>query len=128
MGNLLTVVVHSAQVQDYHGARDVLTRLNQHHWPRLRKIWADGIYKGDKHLRRWVKRTFTWDLEVVERNPQIKGFQVLPKRWVVERTFAWLGNFRRLSKDFEKLVRYAETWIRISMIGLMFNKTKQLNN
>ena len=119
MGNLLTVVVHSASVQDYHGARDVLNRLNQSHWPRLLKIWADAIYKGDKHLKRWVKRTFKWNLEVVERDPQVKGFQVLPKRWVVERTFAWLGRHRRLSKDYEFRPIYSESWIYAAMSFLM---------
>jgi putative transposase len=119
MGNLLTVLVDSANVQDYHAARDVLTRPNQQHWPRLGKIWADAIYKGDKHLRRWIKRTFKWDLEVVERDPQVKGFQVLPRRWVVERTFAWLGRNRRLSKDYEFCPRRSETWIYAAMSFLM---------
>jgi putative transposase len=119
MGNLLTVVVHSAGVQDYHGARDVLTRLNQYKWPRLRKLWADAIYKGDKQLRRWIKREFKWDLEVVERDPQVKGFQVLPKRWVVERTFAWLGRNRRLSKDYEFCPAHSESWIYAAMTFLM---------
>ncbi len=119
MGNLLTVLIHSAQVQDYHGARDVLTRLDQQLWPRLRKIWANTIYKGGKHLRRWIKRTFHWDLEVVERDPQGKGFQVLPKRWVGERTFAWLGRNRRLSKDYEFSPRYSQTWIYAAMAFLM---------
>jgi putative transposase len=119
MGNLLTVLVHSAQVQDYHAARDVLTRLNQQSWPRLRKLWADAIYKGDKQLRRWVKRSFKWDLQVVERDPHVKGFQVLPKRWVVERTFAWLGRNRRLSKDYEFHPAHSETWMYAAMSFLM---------
>jgi putative transposase len=119
MGNLLTVVVHAANRQDYHAARDVLTRLHQQSCPRLRKILADAIYKGDKHLRRWVKHEFRWELEVVERDPQVKGFQVLPKRWVVERTFAWLGRNRRLSKDYEFLPARSETWIYAAMSFLM---------
>jgi transposase len=88
MGNLLTVVVHAASVQDYHAARLVFTRLHQHRWSRLRTILADAIYNGDKHLRDWVQREFGWAVVVVKRDPQLKGFQVLPKRWVVERTFA----------------------------------------
>ena len=119
MGNLLTVVVHAANVQDYHGARAVLTRLHLRPWPRLRKIWADTIYRGDKHLRRWVKREFQWDLEVVARAPQLKGFQVIPKRWVVERTFAWLGRNRRLSKDYEFCPAHSESWIYAAMAFLM---------
>lgn len=119
MGNLLTVVVHSASVQDYHGARDVLNGLNRQRWPRLVKIWADAIYKGDKHLKKWVQSTFKWDLEVVERDPLLKGFQVLPKRWVVERTFAWLGRNRRLSKDYEFRPAHSESWIYAAMSFLM---------
>lgn len=119
MGNLLTVLVHSASVQDYHGARDVFTRLSQQRWPRLVKIWADAIYKGDKHLKRWVQDNFQWDLEVVERDPLLTGFQVLPKRWVVERTFAWLGRNRRLSKDYEFCPTHSEAWVYAAMSFLM---------
>ena len=119
MGNLLTVVVHSAGVQDYHGARPTLLRLNHQPWKRLVKIWADAIYKGDKWLQAWVQQTFGWDLEVVERDPAAKGFQVDPKRWVVERTFAWLGRNRRLSKDYEFLPAHSETWIYAAMSFVM---------
>lgn len=119
MGNLLTVVVHAANVQDYHGARQVFQRLGMVTWERLQKIWADTIYKGDKDLHTWVKEQFGWDLEVVERQPGVKGFQVLPKRWVVERTFAWLGRNRRLSKDYELLAEISETWLYIAMSNLM---------
>jgi putative transposase len=119
MGNLLTVVVHAADVQDYHGARQVFQRLGAGKWTRLQKIWADAIYKGDKELRAWVQEQFGWDLEVVERNPDVKGFQVLPKRWVVERTFAWLGRLRRLSKDYELLPETSETWIYFAMTNLL---------
>jgi len=119
MGNVLTVLVHAANVQDYHGARDVLTRLHQRTWPRLAKIWADAIYKGDRDLRAWVQQEFQWDLEVVVRDPLVKGFQVLPKRWVVERTFAWLGRNRRLSKDYEFRPAHSETWVYAAMSFLM---------
>jgi len=122
MGNVLTVVVHAANVQDYHGARQVLQRLKAVVGERLRKIWADAIYKGDKHLRAWVAEQFGWDLEVVERDAGIKGFQVLPKRWVVERTFAWLGRNRRLSKDYDLLPETSETWIYIAMTNLMVRR------
>jgi putative transposase len=118
-GNLLTVVVHGAQIQDYHGARLAFERLSQTHWPRLAEIWADAIYKGDKTLKDWVKARFGWRLEVVVRDPNLKGFQADPIRWVVERTFAWLGRQRRLSKDYELRSRSSETWIYIAMTGLM---------
>ena len=122
MGNLLTVVVHAANVQDYHGARQVFQRLGARPWERLQKIWADAIYKGDTYLHDWVQEQFGWELEVVEREPGVKGFQVLPKRWVVERTFAWFGRNRRLSKDYELLPETSETWIYIAMTNLMVRR------
>ena len=119
MGNLLTVVVQAANLQDYHGARAVFARLAQANWPRLQKIWADAIYKGDKGLREWVQTRFGWELEVVERDPTHKGFQVLPKRWVIERTFAWAGRNRRLAKDYEFCPIHSETWFDAAMSFLM---------
>lgn len=117
LGLLLTVVVHSAAIQDPRGAETVFERLNQFVWPRLQKIWADGIYT--QALLKWVKDCFGWTLEIVERDPQVTGFQVQPKRWVIERTFAWLGRHRRLSKDYEFLPQTSECWIYIAMTGLM---------
>lgn len=118
-GNLLTVVVHEASVQDYHGARLVLRRLAQLPWPRLRKILADAIYKGDKWLKEWAKTLFGWELEVVQRPAGQTGFQVDPARWVVERTLAWLGRNRRLSKDYELHPETSETWIYCAMTNLL---------
>jgi putative transposase len=118
-GHLLAVVVHAAGVQDFHGARHALEKLAQHPWPRLKKILADAIYKGDRYLADWVKDTFGWELEVVEREPGTQGFQVQPKRWVVERTFAWLGRNRRLSKEYDLLPDTSETWISIAMTALL---------
>jgi putative transposase len=118
-GNLLVVVVHSAGVQDFHGARQALEKLAQRHWPRLKKILADAIYKGDRYLADWIMETFGWEIEVVEREPGTKGFQVLPKRWVVERTFAWMGRNRRLSKEYDLLPETSETWMYIAMTALL---------
>jgi putative transposase len=118
-GHVLTVVVHAANIQDYHGARQVLSRLAQKSWERLEKILADAIYKGDKSLHDWVRDELGWELETVERQPGQKGFQVLPKRWVVERTFAWLGRNRRLSKDYEFRSDTSEAWIFIAMSALL---------
>jgi putative transposase len=115
----LTVVVQSAAVQDYHGARPVLQRLAQVVGERLQVIWADSIYKGDRHLKSWVKEQFGWTLSVLERDPTVKGFLPLPQRWVVERTFAWLGRNRRLSKDYEFKAETSETWIYIAMSVLL---------
>jgi transposase len=118
-GHVLTVVVHEANIQDYHGARPTLTRLAQRQWERLKTLLADAIYKGDKGLRAWVKAQFGWELEIVERAPGQKGFQVLPKRWVIERTFAWLGRNRRLNKDYELRPETSEAWIYVAMTALL---------
>ncbi len=118
-GHVLAVVVHSAAVQDYHGARLVLQKLAQRLWVRLVKILGDSIYKGDKTLAEWVRTHFGWEFEVVERPSGQKGFQVIPKRWVIERTFAWLGRNRRLSKEYDLLPATSETWIYIGMSALL---------
>ncbi len=118
-GHLLTAVVHAASVQDFHGARPVLQKLAEEQRPCLEKILADTIYKGDKYLKDWVVTTFGWELELVEREAGQKGFQVIRKRWVVERTFAWLGRNRRLSKDYEFLPETSETWLYIAMVALL---------
>ena len=118
-GHLLTVVVHHAGMQDFHGARPTLNRLAQRSWGRLQTILADAIYKGDRYLADWIQEQFGWEIEVVEREPGTKGFQVLPKRWIVERTFAWLGRNRRLSKEYDFLAKTSETWIYMAMTALL---------
>jgi len=122
LGLLLLVVVHSAGIQDRDGARKVLSPL-AHCFTRLRKIWADGIYTGA--LAEWVRNLRTRnriDFEMVKRTDTLKGFEVLPRRWVVERTFAWLSFNRRMSKDYELLPATSETFIYISMIKLMLGR------
>lgn len=119
IGLLLLVVVHSAGTQDRDGAQLVLAPL-AHALTKLRKIWADGIYTGG--LAEWIKNLRSRnriELEIVKRTDDAKGFVVLPRRWVVERTFAWLSFHRRLSKDYEYLPETSEAFIRISMIRLM---------
>jgi putative transposase len=90
------------------------------HFPRLEKIWADGAYAGK--LVDWAQEAGQWALEIVKRSDTAVGFEVLPHRWIVERTFAWLGRFRRLSKDYEALVESSEAMIRIAMIRLMVRR------
>ena len=87
----------------------------------LKKIWADGIYKNGG-LVDWVRETLDIVLEIVERPPDQVGFQVLPRRWVVERTFAWLGRFRRLSKDYEKCTMSSEGVVYIASIHTMLRR------
>ena len=117
LGNLLEVVVHAAGIQDYHGAKGLLLKLTES-VTSLKKIWADGIYKNGG-LVDWVRETLDIVLEIVERPPDQVGFQVLPRRWVVERTFAWLGRFRRLSKDYEKCTMSSEGVVYIASIHTM---------
>lgn len=112
-------MVHGAGVQDRDGARLVLARLHDRA-ARLRKIWVDGAYAGQ--LLKWAKAFGGWQLEVVRKKKGQKGFQVLPRRWVVERTLAWIGKCRRLSKDYETLSASSEAWIHLAMIGLMLRR------
>ena len=87
---------------------------------KLRKIWVDGGYRGQ--LLEWVKSRFRFYLQVVLRSDDQKGFVLLPRRWVVERTFAWLGNHRRLSKDYERFTKTSETFIYVAMSRLMIRR------
>ena len=116
LGLLLTVLVHSADIQDCHAAAAVLWRLRGR-FPRLRLIWADASYAGQ--LVDWTRRVCRWVLQIVSRPPEAAGFVVLPKRWVVERTFGWLGRYRRLSKDYEQVSQSSESMILLAMINLM---------
>ncbi len=124
---MLEVRVQTADVQDRDGAKEVLRPLQQKHW-RLKKIWADASYRGELiawvHNLRQGRGQRRIQLEIVAKT-QDSGFVVLPKRWIVERTFAWLGRSRRLSKDYEALCETVEAWILIAMIYLM---TKRLAN
>jgi putative transposase len=115
MGLLVAVVVHAANLQDRDGAKLVLQKLVGR-CPRLQLIWADGGYGGQ--LVEWVQQLGGWLLSIVKR-PDLPQFIVLPRRWVVERTFAWLGRCRRLSKDYEALPQTSEALIHIAMIRLM---------
>jgi putative transposase len=120
MGLIVAVVVHSAGVQDYDGAKPVLAGARAGS-PRLQRIWADGVYER-RGLPAWVSSDCGWTLEVVKRSDEAKGFVVQRQRWVVERTFAWLGRYRRLSKDYERLTKTSETMIKISMIHIMVRR------
>ena len=120
LGNLLEVVVHAANIQDRDGARLLLERLGKEAKSSIKLIWADGAYKG--RLVRWVREKLDALLEVVPRPSQQQGFQVLPRRWVVERTLGWLNRYRRLSKDYERLVESSESMIHISSIQTMLHR------
>jgi len=119
IGLLLMVVVHTANIQDRDGAKLVLAKVKGC-FPRLQLIWADGGYAGK--LVDWVKTVCHWVLDIVRRPQGVKGFQVLPRRWVVERTFGWLGRYRRLSKDYEELPETSAAMIYAAMIHLMVRR------
>jgi len=119
MGLVLVVVVTAANVQDRDGARLLLSQLPGS-CKKIRKIWVDGGYRGK--LVEWVARKFKFCLEVVLRPQETRAFVLLPRRWVVERTFAWLNHSRRFSKDYERLTESSEALIYIRMIGIMANR------
>ena len=110
-------VIHSAGIQDRDGASHVLKSIRRTH-PWLRHVFADGGYGGPK-LRGKLEKIGCWTMEIVKRSDKAKGFEVIPRRWVVERTFAWLGRCRRLAKDWEKTILFAESWLFIAHIKLV---------
>ena len=116
---MVGVVVHSAGVQDRDGAKMVIQKV-RFNSPRLKKLWADGGYRG--RLEQWVEQFAHCKLEIVKRADANKGFAVLPKRWIVERTFAWLSRYRRLSEDYEFFTQTGENLIYMAMINLMLHR------
>jgi putative transposase len=120
-GHLLAVLVEAADRTDRDGARWVFRAIDQR-WTTLQKIWADHAYNGD--LAAWLRAAYGIDLEVVEHAPDQKGFAVLPRRWVVERTIAWLGRNRRLSKDYEHSAAAMETWCYLASISLLLRRLR----
>jgi putative transposase len=117
LGLVLSVVVHGGYWQDHDGACFVLMRLSQS-FQRLKAVFADSAYTRNE-LAEWVHETFGWVLRTVLRPVGVKGFVVLPKRWIVERTFAWITRYRRHSKDYERNPETSEAMIYIAMISLM---------
>jgi putative transposase len=121
MGLILVVLVHKASIQERAGAQSLLQRAKRKGFERLCLIWADGGYSGQPMID-WVFTLAGWVFEVVKRADDVKGFQILPRRWVVERTFAWLGRFRRLSKDYEGLPETSEAMIYAAMVRIMLRR------
>lgn len=119
MGLLLNVVVHPADVQDRDGGLGLLRRARRL-FPFIERIFADGGYAGRK-MARVVWRTGTWKLQVVKRSAA-GGFAVLPQRWIVERTFAWISRNRRLARDFERYASTVAAFIRLAMIRIMLRR------
>lgn len=125
IGLMLMVVVHTANIQDRDGAKLVLEQVIGT-FPRLQLIWADAGYSGK--LVDWVKVMCGWVLEIVKRSDNVKGFKVLPHRWIVERTFGWLGRYRRLSKDYEGLTQSSQALIYAAMIRIMLKRIDKIEN
>jgi transposase len=113
-GHLVGLQVHQADIQDRAGAVGVLSSI-RFLYPWLRHVFADGGYAGDK-LRDALRKIGTWTIAIIKRSDQASGFEVLPRRWVVERTFAWLGRCRRLAKDFETTIASAVAWVFVAHI------------
>jgi transposase len=121
LGLLLHAVVHPADIQDRDGGALVLSTLFGLH-PFLQKLFADSGYQGPVFQKVSAKILPHIQIEIVKRSDQAKGFALLPRRWVVERTFAWLNRCRRLAKDFENLNRSALAFLRLASIRLMLRK------
>ena len=119
MGLIIAVVVHSADIQDRDGGLLILRQI-KNSLTALILIWADGGYRGE--FLQKAHKIFRRKVKIVEKDRQQKGFKVLPRRWVVERTFAWISNFRRHSKDYELLTSSSESMIYISMIQIMLKR------
>jgi putative transposase len=123
LGLLLMVLVHSASIQDGNGGYQTLQKLFEkikhsihNGWCRVKLIWADAAYA---YIVEEVRKHFGWTLDIVRRSDKAKGFEILPHRWIVERTFGWLGRYRRLSRDFEHTVSSSESVVYIASIRRM---------
>jgi transposase len=117
IGLPVAMIVHAADIQDRDGAPDLLAGACDA-FPWLRHVFADGGYAGDK-LRNALKVLGVWTIEIIKRSDAAKGFVLLPRRWVVERTIAWLNRNRRLAKDFEATTESAEAWLYVASVKLM---------
>ena len=118
-GLLIHAIVHAADIQDRDGAFHLLRRARRL-FPFIERIFADGAYAGRK-MAMTVWRTGTWRLQIVKRS-DAAGFEVLPKRWIVERTFAWISRNRRLARDFERYATTVAAFFRLAMIRIMLRR------
>ena len=119
-GFMVALVVHSAVLQDRDGAVSTLQSIRRF-YPFLRHVFADGGYRGPK-LRGTMNKIGCWTMEIVKRSDTAKGFDVIPPRWVVERTFAWLGRCRRLAKDWETTIASSTAWTLIAHIRILMRR------
>ena len=125
-GLFLAVYVCAASISEKAGSMLLLQYIKQTCYlarlcGRIKLVWADGGYRGEE-LTNWVKELWGWVWTIVLRTDNQKGFRVIPRRWVVERTFAWLTQSRRLNKDYEKLIRNSQSMCYVAMIKIMANR------
>ena len=123
-GYLVHAVIHAADIQDRDGAPLVLADIRSS-FPWLRHVFADGGYAGPK-LKQALAKLGNWTIEIIKRSDRAKGFHILPRRWVVERTFAWLSRNRRLAKDFEHTIASATAWIFMASVQLLARRIARL--
>ena len=121
------MAVHAADTQDRDGAVQVLTKRTRALFPFIARIFADGGYQGPR-VRAAAAKSGSWKIEIVKRSDTAKGFAVLPKRWVVERTLAWISHYRRLARDFERYASTVAAFIRLAMIKLMLRRLTRPSN
>ena len=120
LGLLLSVAVHAADIQDRDGAAKVLTKQTRALFPFIQRIFADGGYQGPRAARAAAK-SGTWVIDIVKRN-ELHKFVVVPKRWIVERTLAWISRNRRLARDFERYASTVAAFVRLAMIKIMLRR------
>ncbi|WP_445949200.1 IS5 family transposase, partial [Sphingorhabdus sp.] len=123
-GFLVHAIIHSADIQDRDGAPIVLSDI-RYSFPWLRHVFADGGYAGDK-LKTALTKIGDWTIEIIKRSDRVKGFVVLPRRWVVERTFAWLNRNRRLAKDFARSIASATAWLFMASVQFLARRIAKL--
>ena len=116
---MVVCIVHATNIQDRDGAKLVFRKIKKYAL-QLKVVWVDGDYAGK--LIAWVNHYCGWKLEIIKRSDHVTGFKILPKRWIVERTFSWFENYRRLPKDYEYLIDTSETMIYIAMIHIMVRR------
>jgi transposase len=122
----LNVVVHPANIQDRDGVARVLDQRTRQLFPFIERVFADGGYQGPKAAKA-AAQTGTWIIDIVKRLDTAIGFEVVPKRWIVERTLAWISRCRRLARDFERYARTTAAFIRLAMIRIMLPRLTRSN-
>jgi transposase len=123
---LLSVAVHPANIQDRDGVALVLDQRTRRLFPFIERVFADGGYQGPKAAKA-AMLTGAWIIEIVKRPDTAAGFEVVPKRWIVERTIAWISRCRRLARDFERYARTVAAFVRLAMIRIMLRRLTRAN-